>query len=61
MWVGWPGTYVDPGVQSSLVEQLKEHRLVPIFLVSFFFFTFFFMFVHREAFFHNERDENYGR
>lgn len=32
--MGWPGTYVDPGRQSSLMDQLKEHRLVPIFLVS---------------------------
>ena len=33
VWVGWPGTYVDPGRQSSLTDQLKDRRLVPIFLV----------------------------
>lgn len=36
LWVGWPGTDVEPGRQNSLMEQLKEYRLVPIFLVSYF-------------------------
>lgn len=31
--MGWPGTDVDPGRQSSLTDQLKDRRLVPIFLV----------------------------
>ncbi|CAN0541911.1 unnamed protein product, partial [Ectocarpus sp. 12 AP-2014] len=32
IWVGWPGTYVEPGRECSLTDQLKDRRLVPIFL-----------------------------
>ncbi|CAN0156188.1 unnamed protein product [Discosporangium mesarthrocarpum] len=32
VWVGWPGTFVHPGQQRALCEQLKDYRHVPIFL-----------------------------
>jgi trehalose 6-phosphate synthase/phosphatase len=32
IWVGLSGTVAEPGHQQQLLEQLKEHRLLPIFL-----------------------------
>ena len=33
LWVGWPGTYVDPGEQSTLRDKLEQDgKYVPVFL-----------------------------
>ncbi|CAM9863123.1 unnamed protein product, partial [Phaeothamnion confervicola] len=32
VWVGWPGTDVEPGHQMALRDMLREHRMIPVFL-----------------------------